>query len=375
MIRRFLQNQFKLVNLQWHIFLEILKSTLSSVAGLIILLLLTSMIITELSPWQPILESSFLPPFYSKEYFTLLFFIAACGIISALFFTAFFGFPFGRSLKKRLQGIAGAIEAISKGKLDYRLDLEGEDELAQISEKYNHMADRIEGQVLALQKLANENAELLQQSQAAASLEERRKLARELHDAVSQQLFAASMNLSALPRLMTQNPEQAQTLMGQIEKIVNQAQQELRALILHLRPVTLDGQTLIDGLDQLLTEIQGKYSELQLKWDIQLEIKLESGIEDHLFRVIQEALSNMLRHAKATRIELRLWHKGERILLFMEDNGVGFDQNTKKKSSYGLATMHERIMDIGGHIDILSYPSKGTRIDIRIPIKSRKGEE
>lgn len=161
--------------------------------------------------------------------------------------------------------------------------------------------------------------------------------------------------------------------MKQIEGAIHQAQQELRALILHLRPVTLDGQTLKEGAEQLLSEIQEKYPDLLLEWDMQLDVELESGIEDQIFRVIQEALSNVLRHAKATRFELKLQHKDERLFLLMEDNGIGFDSSVRKKSSYGLSTMQERIADIGGHLELISYPQKGTRIDIRIPLKSQKG--
>lgn len=370
MLKRFLESKFRLVNLQLFIVAEVLKSTFASLLGLIVLLLGISVIITEVSPWQSQLEETFVPPFYSKEYFILLAVIACCGMLSALFFTIFFGFPLGRYLKRRVQGIADAVEALRRGKLDYRLVVEGEDELSLISQQYNQMADRIEAQVGSLQRLVNQNAELLQQAQAAASIEERRKLARELHDAVSQQLFAVSMNMSALPRLMTQEPQKAAELMVHIESLVNQAQQELRALILHLRPVTLDGQTLEEGVAQLLTEIKEKYPDLQMDWELKLHTPLESGIEDQIFRVIQEALSNTLRHAHAQRFELKLQQKEDRIILRIEDNGIGFDQSLKKKSSYGLATIQERIADIGGDMDLISYPGKGTRMDIRIPLKT-----
>ncbi|WP_234410383.1 HAMP domain-containing sensor histidine kinase [Caldalkalibacillus mannanilyticus] len=262
---------------------------------------------------------------------------------------------------------------MTRGNLEYRLKVEGKDELSQVGKQFNAMADRIEDQVTSLQALVNENHVLVQQAEYAASLEERRKLARDLHDAVSQQLFAVSMTMAALPRLIDQQPDRAKQHLQQVEEMIIQAQQELRGLIMHLRPVTLEGHSLAVGLEQLLEELRVKNPDLQIQWEIDPIDTLEDGIEDQLFRVAQEAISNVLRHSKALEFKLILRAKPERVYFKLEDNGIGFSLQESRKASYGLQTMRERIEKIGGSLDILTYPGKGTKIDIRVPIQLGKG--
>ena len=136
--------------------------------------------------------------------------------------------------------------------------------------------------------------------QKKKSLEaERHRLARELHDSVSQQLFAAMMMMSALNEQAIRDdaPEMQKKQLAMVTDIINASQSEMRALLLHLRPVTLEGKSLKQGIEQLLKELETKIK-ISLKWDIE-EFTMPSSIEDQLFRVIQELLSNTLRHAKA----------------------------------------------------------------------------
>jgi NarL family two-component system sensor histidine kinase LiaS len=375
MIKKFFSSSFLTVNILWLVLRQQLKATVGTSISNIMLILLLSLIVTELSPWQKEIEHFLGIIFYSVPYFTLLGIISGFGILSAFFFAIWAGYPLGRYLKRSLQSIADAADAFSRGKLDYRLQVVGSDEVSQVGLHYNQMADRIEKQVSSLQRLVNENTLLVQQAEKAASLDERRKLARDLHDAVSQQLFAVSMTMAALPRLMDSKPEQAKAHLLQVEEMVTMAQQELRALIMHLRPVTLDGHSLKEGINQLLSELTQKYPDLELEWEIRVEVSLEQGIEDQLFRVIQEAISNVLRHAKANRFTLKLHQKQERLLLTLEDNGVGFNITDNKKSSYGITTMRERIEDLGGRFDLITFPKTGTRIEIRIPIQEIEGSK
>jgi two-component system, NarL family, sensor histidine kinase LiaS len=145
------------------------------------------------------------------------------------------------------------------------------------------------------------------------------------------------------------------------------AQSEMRALLMHLRPVHLEGKRLSDALRDLLNELRAK---VPIEIDLEMDdgIAMSKGIEDHLFRIVQEALSNALRHAKATRLELKLLQRQEAVRLLIRDNGVGFDPQEKNQASYGLSTMQERVTEIGGSFSIVTAPSQGTRIDIRVPI-------
>lgn len=198
---------------------------------------------------------------------------------------------------------------------------------------------------------------------------ERTRIARELHDSVSQQLFAAMMILSAINESMqAQLPEKIQPQLLKVGDIISNAQTEMRALLLHLRPVELADRSLKEGIMMLLEELKPKIPQ-KVEWNLQ-DIKLESGIEDHLFRIVQEAISNTLRHAKASRFEVYLGQEGQMVRLKIMDDGKGFDvQSIGKYSSYGLTNMQERITSLGGTIKIMSLLNQGTVIDIFIPIK------
>lgn len=195
--------------------------------------------------------------------------------------------------------------------------------------------------------------------------EERQRLARELHDSVSQQLFAASMMLSALKS--ANHAEQVSKQLNLLEKMLHESQLEMRALLLHLRPVGLKNKTLEQGLIQLIKELKQKIP-LNINADIE-EIKLEKGVEDHLFRIAQESISNTLRHAKAENITIELFRAGNRVILRVTDDGLGFDINQIDDTRYGLHTMKERALEIGGTCHVISAPQSGTRIEVKVPIK------
>ncbi|KRL60888.1 sensor histidine kinase [Latilactobacillus fuchuensis] len=199
--------------------------------------------------------------------------------------------------------------------------------------------------------------------------QERHRLARELHDSVSQQLFAATMMLSALSEIAQKATDQPQLLQSltTVERVLNDAQSEMRALLLHLRPVNLAGKSLRDGIIQLLNELKTKIS-IEITWDID-NVQLPSGIEDNLFRIVQELLSNTLRHAKAHEIEVYLKKVGPSVLLKVIDDGQGFDPAVAQKAgSYGLNNITERAHSIGGTAKIISLPDQGTSIEIRVPL-------
>lgn len=103
-------------------------------------------------------------------------------------------------------------------------------------------------------------------------------------------------------------------------------------------------------------------------------IQLVKGIENHLFRIIQEAMSNALRHSKAERIEIRIQRKDKAIRVIIRDDGEGFELDDKKQASYGLSNMQERVNEIGGSIVWITAPGKGTRIEITVPVMEEESE-
>lgn len=344
-------------------FLNALLTVIFSILGILIL----SLLLTEgLS--NDYLEKNLGVPFLSREYFRLLLIFGVTGFFAAAGATIIIGLPVGRTLRTLLHVIRDANEKLSRGKLEYRLRIRGYIELEEISNQFNRMAQRTEKQVESLQRLINENKELLAGAEEAASSEERRKIARELHDAISQQLFAINTTVAAIPKLMDQRPEEAKRYFGMIEKMVSMAQQELRALIMHLRPVNLEEHCLKEGIEKLLQELDMKHDNIEIHQDLHSIEGLAPGMENNIFRVTQEAISNILRHSKATKFSLKLFQKEKVLSLIIEDNGIGINNTDGKKSSYGMATMRERIEELGGRFDVISFPDKGTRIEVRVPI-------
>ena len=363
----FKESDKKIKSMQW----TILKSMFLT-ALLTVLSSLTILVVTQSS----ILNLQFFTSEVVFKFDTMLaiFTYVFTVITVALVITYIIGFSMTIDIKKHFIYINEVLLSLTRGRIDKRLRLGTYSELNNISGHFNNIAEGIQNQVESLQRLVEENQRIINSAEEAASLDERKKIARELHDSVSQQLFAISMTISAVKRLIDTNPPEAKKSFQSIEEMTHTAQQELRALIMHLRPINLNGVPLSEGLRKLLLELDQKNPNIKINWDIHPDIRVRpTGIEDHIFRVVQEALSNALRHSKATVLSLRLYGDDGLLTIFVEDNGIGFDVKIDKKSSYGISTMQERISEIGGRIDILSYPGKGTRIEIRIPLERRGG--
>ena len=225
-----------------------------------------------------------------------------------------------------------------------------------------HMAD----QAKISQKLANEKAEDFENRMQEIVSQERNRLARELHDSVSQQLFAASMMMSAITETQ-QDPEERQSKqLKMVEEMIHQSQLEMRALLLHLRPAALKGKSLQEGIEELLVELLQKVA-MEIEWKVE-DFPLDKGVEDHLFRILQEAVSNTLRHSKSQNLEVLLIQRDDYAILRVADDGVGFDVEETRAGSYGLQNMYERAAEVGGSMKIISVRNKGTRLEVKVPI-------
>ncbi|KRM88281.1 sensor histidine kinase [Lacticaseibacillus thailandensis] len=213
------------------------------------------------------------------------------------------------------------------------------------------------------------------ESKEAVVVAERQRIARELHDSVSQQLFAAMMLLSTMRAVVEAKPALADggllKQLDTIERVINAAQSEMRALLLHLRPTSLAGKPLRTGIIGLLKELQTKIN-ITIKWDI-ADVHLATTTEDHLFRIVQELLSNTLRHAEAKQLEVYLNTVGSNVVLRMIDDGVGFDTTTADNAgSYGLNNIEERAHSLGGTVKIISFPGQGTSVEVRVPLTTKE---
>ncbi len=204
--------------------------------------------------------------------------------------------------------------------------------------------------------------------------DERKRIARDLHDTVSQELFATSMILSGLSTNLTQVPEEtlAQQL-GLVKEMIETAQKDLRILLLHLRPSELDGKSLVEGFEIILKEVSDK-SRVEVSFQHDIE-QIPVLMEEHLFRIGQEIISNTLRHAKAEHLDVYLLQHETEVQLKMVDDGVGFVQDDEKEMSYGLQNIRDRVEDMAGTLKIRTATNKGVAIDIRIPLLKGKEDD
>lgn len=235
------------------------------------------------------------------------------------------------------------------------------------------LSERLEKLSLEVQQLGSKPQFLGTETKEQVIQEERRRIARELHDSVSQQLFAAMMMISALNERADKFDEKEQKQLKMIEHVLSQAQSEMRALLLHLRPISLESKSLKAGIEGLLVELQTKV-QMKIHWDIE-DVKLPEGVEDHLFRIAQELLSNTLRHSHATTLEVYLRQLDSTVLFKIEDNGVGFNSEEILPGSYGINNMKERVQGLGGQVRIVSFPNQGTTIEIKIPLSRHMEDE
>ncbi|WP_409304563.1 sensor histidine kinase [Peribacillus sp. SCS-155] len=281
---------------------------------------------------------------------------------------AYFAIRNAYVLKGRLNNISTFIGTLRNGRYAGKLSYDKDDEISRIMYEINLLADHIQKQVHSMQRLAEEKANLSQQAQAAAVMEERQRIARDLHDAVSQQLFALNMMAAGAVKMFDLSPEKARQQLTEIADISVRAQGEMRALLLHLRPVQLQEDSLCDGLIKLLKELKQKTS-LQFVASIDEVTGLPKSAEEHLFRIVQEAISNIIRHADAQRVKVELTGENEYIRLYISDDGKGFDPLNDKMVSYGIKMMKERCEEIGGIFQLRSKLKEGTYIDIKVPLK------
>ncbi|NLV92481.1 MAG: sensor histidine kinase [Firmicutes bacterium] len=274
-----------------------------------------------------------------------------------------------RGLMKDLDDLRHGARMLTEGNLHWRWGRWGYDARTdELREQLNAMAQRWQEQTLRLRRLADEKEELAAKAQEVGMMAERQRLARELHDAVSQQLFALAMTAAATQRLLAQDPERAREGVAHIEKLAQQAQREMRALLLHLRPVELTDESLPQAIQSVLAELEGRgLIRCQIKGDWELD--LTPAAENNLLRIFQEAVANTLRHAQASNLSVSLSQDESVIRMVISDDGVGFDleEIEQRPMSYGLTSMQERARECGGRVKVVTMPGRGTRIDVQIP--------
>jgi two-component system, NarL family, sensor histidine kinase LiaS len=361
----------KLVSIQWQLIRQAVWVSLNSVSLAAFLFFYLWYQLSHTEEWSVWLSEKWgltIPAFPNPSFILItlfVFWVMSIGVGIA------YGYSVANGIKKRMEVLIESTLRFERGSISSSIPDLGQDEIGQLGRLLNEVTERFSSQVASLQRLSTHNAELMDQARQAAVIEERNRLARELHDAVSQQLFAISMTMAAVKRTLLQNPEKAARQVELVEEMAAAAQLEMRALLLQLRPAHLEGKTLRQGMEELLLELQGKHL-LEFTWSLEDLPHLPKGIEDHLFRILQESISNILRHAKAHRVEIKLAVIQSHLRLKIEDDGIGFSEQAlaQTSSSYGIHMMRERVAEIGGALTFSSAPGKGTMIEVTVPLIS-----
>jgi two-component system nitrate/nitrite sensor histidine kinase NarX len=210
------------------------------------------------------------------------------------------------------------------------------------------------------------NAELHEQAQTVAVLEERQRLAQNLHDAINQSLFSAGLIAEVLPRLWELNPEEARQSLEDLRRLTRGAQAEMRGLLVELRPLILTDSVLADLLRQLGNALTGRTNIPVTITVIGPEQQsLPANVQVAFYRICQEALHNITKHAQATQVEIQLKIEPTTIQLYIRDDGRGFDPTHSSSGQYGLTMMKERAQSVEAILTITSQPNQGTLIAIR----------
>ncbi len=210
------------------------------------------------------------------------------------------------------------------------------------------------------------HASRLSQAQELTALNERQRLARDLHDAVSQTLFSASVIAESLPRITRDMPETIHDGLKELYLLNRRALAEMRSLLLELRPKALVETHLEDLLRQLAETLTSRQP---VEMDIRLieNLTLLADVKIARYHIAQEALNNIAKHARASRVSLYLTQTADTLQLEISDNGRGFDLRDTQPDSFGLSIMKERAKSIGGTLHIASQLGLGTIVTITVP--------
>jgi signal transduction histidine kinase len=296
--------------------------------------------------------SSLIGNLLSGDFLALLLLVTPVGL--------FFGWLTTRGLVRRVQQLATATRHFADGDYSQRVNLSGQrDEIGQLEQQFNQMAEQLIEQIARRQHLAEQNARL----------EERSRISRELHDAISQDLFSVSMLAGGLQSAVpADSPFQQQIVT--LEVTTNKMIREMRALLLELRPTSFDHLSLNEALAELAAAYRTRLG-ISISTDL-THRPVDARIEHALLRIAQEALSNAARHAHATALTLTLTSCDGAIELCISDNGQGFNiEDPGRRHGLGLRLLQERVEELHGSLKLESGPGRGTTLTVRIPLEEQ----
>jgi signal transduction histidine kinase len=287
-----------------------------------------------------------------------------------------------RGFTRRLEKLAEAARHLGEGDLAYRVEVGGHDEIADVGEAFNKMAEAIQSNRAALaeavaelaqatadlEKQAEENRRILDRTVGAVD-EERRRLATELHDSTIQVLQSAAMQAEYLEMLISRGKSQeAAELLRELTQRLRDATDELRRVLFDLRPPALDRGGLLPSLENRLREAE-EAAGFSTSLEVEDGLRVPEEQEAVVYRFCQEAVANAVKHSSAQNLRVRIWKSGETLRAEVKDDGRGFSPGADgPPGHFGLEGMRDRAMLAGGRVEIQSAPGQGTRVELILPL-------
>jgi nitrate/nitrite-specific signal transduction histidine kinase len=211
--------------------------------------------------------------------------------------------------------------------------------------------------------VAMENARLYEQAEQAAIVTERNRLARELHDAVTQTLFSANLTADVLPRIWKRNPEEGMQNLEELRQLTRGALAEMRTMLLEMRPETLERSDIKSLLAQLADAFIGRVR-VPVSLVIQGDCEMTHEVKIVFYRVAQEALNNIAKHSGARQVDVHFECQPDHLNLCIKDDGLGFEPDSITPDHMGIAIMRERANSIGASLKIDSQLNQGTTVEL-----------
>jgi signal transduction histidine kinase len=279
---------------------------------------------------------------------SVLFLLLGAGVVGAIF-----GAITASGMVSRLDRVSQVTDAWSQGDFsEFILDSAG-DEISQLAERLNHMAEQLQ--------------QFLMRSQKMAVSEERNRLARDLHDSAKQEALAASFHLGTALTLFEGDPQSSKSHLVEADNLVDSVRKELTDLIHELRPQSMNGKRFDESVYEYVIEWAHQTGiEANLIVNGFIEFPLET--EQTIFRIMQEALANVTRHSSAEKVDITMSSRENGVEFCIEDDGVGFDI-AHQHDGMGLDSMRERVESLKGDFSIQSEIGGGTKVCVIIPME------
>ena len=267
------------------------------------------------------------------------------------------GFVVSWAFVRPVRRIDQAVAAIAGGDFNQKVEVPNRDEFGDLSRNVNSMSEQL--------------GALYAQAEELGAIQERHRLARDLHDSVTQSIFGMTMITEAARVQLERDPTQVMPHLSRLQQLAQGALEDMRSLIRQLRVSPIAEQGLVSTLFQHLASLEQQDG---LKVDLRVEGEeiLSSEVADGLFRIVQEALNNVSKHANTDRARVTLNMVEGRVTLAIEDEGTGFDPSVEPSEGggFGLTSMRERAEMLGSRLEVRSTLGKGTHILLEIPVTS-----